>query len=249
MNPTPLILCLDCGNTRIKWGLHQEGQWLAQGAVTTASPLSLGDVPELRSAHPDRIIVCNVAGSEVEAIVASLFKQTVTWNVACPDQGGVHNDYEVPDRLGADRWAALIGARALHSGPCLVVTAGTATTIDLLDAAGHFRGGLILPGLDLMHAALSGNTAQLPLAQGEYREVPRNTADAIASGALHATLGAVERMYATLAALSTAQPLCLLSGGAAHRLQAHLTLPARAEPLLILEGLARVAAHAASDTP
>ena len=62
--------------------------------------------------------------------------------------------------------AALVGARASVSGACVVVCAGTATTIDVLSADGEFRGGLILPGFDLMRAALANNTAQLPLAEG-----------------------------------------------------------------------------------
>jgi hypothetical protein len=89
------------------------------------------------------------------------------WAKSQSAQHGVRNLYErPPEQLGADRWAALIGARALLGSTCLVVCAGTATTIDRLDASGLFRGGLILPGYDLMRAALAANTAQLPLAEG-----------------------------------------------------------------------------------
>jgi type III pantothenate kinase len=75
-----------------------------------------------------------------------------------------------------------------------------------------FRGGLILPGFDLMRAALARNTAQLPLAEGVFRAAPRNTSDAIFSGCLQAQLGAVERMFAGIAAEAGAR--CLLTGGA-----------------------------------
>jgi type III pantothenate kinase len=71
--------------------------------------------------------------------------------------------------------------------------------VDLLDATGLFRGGLILPGFDLMRAALARNTAQLPLADGVFRAEPRNTMDAIVSGCLQAQLGAVDRMFSSIA--------------------------------------------------
>ena len=155
---------------------------------------------------------------------------------------GVKNGYDTPQQLGADRWAALIGARALHAGPAVVVMAGTATTIDALDAQGLFRGGLILPGLALMRAALARNTADLPHAAGHYRAQPTNTDDAIVSGAIHATLGAIERIHATLGE----DALCLLSGGAAQELAPQLDLPFRLIDNLVLEGLARYSVAATS---
>ena len=97
------------------------------------------------------------------------------------------------------------------------------------------RQGLILPGLALMRAALARNTADLPHAAGHYRPLPTNTDDAIVSGAIHATLGAIERMRATLGD----DVLCLLSGGAAGELAPHLELPQRQVDNLVLEGLAR----------
>ena len=61
------------------------------------------------------------------------------WNLSCRDQCRVRNSYEQAGQLGADRWAALIGARAPHRGPVVVVMAGTATTVDLLDETGVSR--------------------------------------------------------------------------------------------------------------
>ena len=98
-----------------------------------------------------------------------------------------------------------------------------------------FRGGLILPGLSLMRAALAGNTADLPHAAGHYLPQPTNTDDAIVSGAIHATLGAIGRLHTTLGE----DALCMLSGGAATELAPHLDLPLRLIDNLVLEGLAR----------
>lgn len=227
-----MILCLDAGNTRLKYGLFDGGGWRGQGALTHDA------LDELRAklpARPTRIVACNVAGDTVRQRIETLaanFGLAPDWLVSSTAACGVRNGYDTPRQLGADRWAALIGARALHDGACVVVIAGTATTIDVLDDTGLFRGGLILPGLSLMRTALARNTADLPHAAGHYRAQPTNTDDAIVSGALHATLGAIARMRADAA-------LCLLSGGAAGELAPHLGLPYRLVDNLVLEGLAR----------
>ncbi len=235
------VLCLDCGNTRLKWGLNAQGRWLEQGALPL---IDIARLPRLLGAlpRPRRALACNVAGERAgQAIEAAAAKLGVPllWMGSRVEQCGVKNSYEDPGQLGADRWAALVGARAQRQGACLVVTAGTATTIDVLDGAGVFQGGLILPGIDLMRAALAGNTAQLPLATGEFKAVPRNTEDAIVSGCLQATVGAIERMFAPLA--DQAGAVCLLSGGAAENLAPLLGIPFLGSDNLVLQGLARMA--------
>lgn len=235
------LLCLDCGNTRLKWGLRDGAAWRDQGAVPTADIGSLGEV-FARMPGPTRAIACNVAGPVAQAALAELAAALgvgLTWSVAVAQQCGVNNGYQEPGQLGADRWAALIGARALRSSACLVVLAGTATTVDLLDSGGRFRGGLILPGIALMRASLAANTARLPEGGGSYSELPRNTADAVASGCLEATAGAVDRAFARIA--TEAHAICLVSGGNARALAPLLHMPFEQIDNLVLEGLARMA--------
>lgn len=237
-----MIVAIDAGNSRIKWGLHDGAGWLARGVFATADAAWLSEAADEWPAAA-RIVVCNVAGTEVARHLSATLgvrHRDIHHFASSAECCGVTNAYENPQQLGADRWAALIGARAAHAGPCLVVCAGTATTIDVLSADGQFRGGVILPGYDLMRGALAGNTAQLPFADGEYRDPPRNTMDAIVSGCLHAQLGAIERMYAAI--VEAPDACCLLTGGAAARLLPHLGIPARVEENLILDGLVRYAA-------
>lgn len=237
------IVAIDAGNSRIKWGLHDGTAWLDKGVLATADAAWLRDAADEWPAGA-RIVICNVAGPQIgEAIAASLSGRRdagIVWLHASAEACGVRNTYEQPEQLGADRWAALIGARARVAGACLVVCAGTATTVDLLDASGEFRGGLILPGFDLMRGALARNTAQLPLAEGVFRAAPRNTMDAIVSGCLHAQAGAIERMFATIAADPSA--VCLLTGGGAERLVPHLNIPLQLTDNLVLDGLVRFGA-------
>ncbi len=230
-----MILCLDAGNTRLKYGLFDGSSWNLQGVLDYPAFDDL--IPRL-PAKPARIVACNVAGEIVRLRIETLAEESgiaLIWLTSSAAACGVSNGYDNPQQLGADRWAALIGARALHAGPCLVVMAGTATTIDALDDNGLFCGGLILPGLSLMRAALARNTADLPHAAGQFKARPTNTDDAIVSGALHATLGAIERLRDTL----DQDVLCLLSGGAAAELAAHFGGPYRLIDNLVLEGLAR----------
>ena len=235
-----MIFAIDCGNTRLKWGAHDGTAWRALGLLEYADLPGLAD---LIRAQPriDQVIVANVAGPQVgDAVLSALTLLGVphVWAQSQSAQCGVRNLYVNPEQLGTDRWAALIGARALHEGACLVVCAGTATTIDVLDAEGNFQGGLILPGVELMCRALAGNTAQLPLARGQFAGLPRNTADAIVSGCLHAQTGAVERMFAQVADYPAAT--CLVGGGAAGQFFDLLGVPKRRIDNLVLEGLARI---------
>jgi type III pantothenate kinase len=229
-------LAVDAGNSRVKWGLADRGQWLALGAAAIddfAEPIGAAwrDL-----AAPDRIAVTNVAGPEVRSRLARLMGHWPTapvWLHATAAAGGVTNGYSRPEQLGADRWAALVAARARHAGASLVVLAGTATTIDQLDASGVFLGGMILPGTRLMKQALHRSTAELPLAQGEYRDSPSNTADAIETGCLVAQVAAIERAYRRLPHGAA----CFVSGGAAGEMVALLDFRVQAVEHLVLEGI------------
>jgi type III pantothenate kinase len=237
-----MIVAIDAGNTRIKWGLHDGVQWIDKGIVATSDVILLGEAADEWPTEA-RAVLCNVAGAGVAQTIAEILARRRmhldtlhSSRAAC----GVRNGYDNPAQLGADRWAALIGARGRTSAACLVASAGTATTIDLLDASGLFRGGVILPGFDLMRASLAQNTAQLPWGDGEFRAEARNTMDAIVSGCLTAQVGAIERMYAAIAREHGAS--CLLTGGNATRLKQHLSIPCELADNLILDGLVRFGA-------
>lgn len=233
-----MIIAIDIGNTRIKYGVHDGANWVARAALPTPEATRLLEIAAHWPAEAD-IVACNVAGDAIAQTVEHALQDryAVRWLRSSRQAGGVQSSYEQPERLGADRWAALIGARARCSSDCLVVCAGTATTVDHLDANGVFRGGLILPGVDLMRASLARNTAQLPFAEGAYRDEPRSTVDAIVSGCLYAQLGAIERMFARLSGVPDAT--CLITGGAAARIVPHLSIPVHLTENLILEGLLR----------
>ena len=234
-----MILCIDSGNSRIKWGLYSDGRWLETVAVDHEKRAKMAELPR-RLPMPDCVILANVAGDAARAAIAQAL---APWRAVLNEvkssaaAGGVTNCYNDPARLGVDRWCALIGARAITHAPCVVVMAGTATTVDTLDGDGRFLGGLILPGLDLMRRALARDTAALPLATGHYSPHPRCTDDAIVSGCIEAQVGAIERAWRRL---GNVDKQCLLSGGNAPTLIRYLDIPCREIPNLPLEGMARI---------
>jgi type III pantothenate kinase len=237
------ILAIDAGNTRIKWGVHEDGSWRAQGWVATARASQLAR--EWRGTDvPDAVIAANVAGARAARSIAAAarrVKRRVHFVKSSASQCGVKNAYDRPGQLGADRWAALIGARHLHHGPCVVVNAGTTMTVDALSADGVFLGGMIVAGADLMRATLARNTAQLKPRGGQFTFFPSRTADAIESGAVNALAGAIERMLTYLERAGRAAPLVVLSGGAAPLIAPHLNAVVEVVDNLVLEGLLRIA--------
>ena len=249
-----IILLFDAGNSRCKWAWIENGIWLRQGVhdnTDFASWLELKNTFTLLVA-PQKILVSNVAGAAMEQRLREL---CTVWT--CPlefmesqaGQCGVRNGYDQPLQLGSDRWAALIAAWHRVHGACLVVNCGTATTVDALSATGAFVGGLILPGMELMQRSLLSNTAQLGRVSSHPESVvahdfPRNTSDAILSGAMRATAGAIQHQYALLAAQGRAE--CIVSGGAADSLLPYLGLEAVQVNDLILQGMQIIAQDCSS---
>jgi type III pantothenate kinase len=233
-----MILLLDVGNSRVKWRLV--GRSVHSSGVATHD--ALGELAAtLETPSITRVLGSNVAGAEIAATLSAMVARrnlTLEWISSSAERCGVTNLYTHPAQLGVDRWAALIGARARHPRATLVVMAGTATTIDMLASNGHFLGGLILPGLHLMRQALANHTAQLEPRGGRLAPAPRNTADAIFSGCLHAQAGAIERMFRQL---REPYAQCLLSGGGADEIAPLLDITVQRVDNLVLDGLIQLA--------
>ncbi len=142
----------------------------------------------------------------------------------------------------------MVGPRAV-----LVADIGTATTLYLLDAAGRHRGGAIVPGPQLMIDALLRDTGGIRrrAAAGALRGrrlFARDTAAALAAGALHATAGAIDRaVHQARTELGAGALVLLLTGGAAASVAPLLRTRARLVPDLVLRGLAALASPQARD--
>jgi type III pantothenate kinase len=246
------FLAIDVGNTRLKWAQYDAAvlgaNLLSHGAVFLETIDSLAETEWHRLAAPSAMLGCVVAGEGVKRRVEEqleMWDVEPRWVVSSAEAGGVVNGYDHPNRLGVDRWVAMIGARqrVLACGPprpALVVMVGTAVTVDALDAAGRFLGGLILPGFGLMLRALEMGTAGLKAPTGEAVDFPTNTSDALMSGGADAISGAVERVYRRLCQRTGEVPALLMTGGAAVKLAPILDLKFETIDSLIFEGLLKL---------
>jgi type III pantothenate kinase len=252
-----MLLLIDAGNTRIKWALTENGardadvlgRWIASGAVERADLAQLADA--WRGRNIARVLLSNVAGQAMRDDLEQLLLRALgpklvlpEWFKSVPLMGGVRNGYRNPAQLGCDRLAAAIGAHAMYPGrPLIVASCGTATVIDAITADGGFLGGMILPGLGLMAAALANNTAQLPQVVqhiGGSTPFADNTDDAIVSGCVAAQAGAIERAAAAHTRRHGAVQ-CIISGGAATMVAPHLSISCITIDNIVLIGLQTVA--------
>ena len=230
-------LLIDAGNSNIKLAIVDGANWLFTAIFPTRQPINLSFTADF---DLQQVWVSNVAGPEVARRISeacAAHNWLPHFIISQAQQCGVSNGYESPTKLGSDRWGMLLAAWHRVGSTCLVVGSGTATTIDALSARGEFIGGLILPGIALMQSRLRDGTAGLQAADGHYSKFPRNTSDALLSGAIQAICGAIQRQYELLA---TPDAPVLLSGGAAHLLLPYLSLPVQMTDNLVLQGLSLI---------
>lgn len=229
-------LLIDAGNSRLKWALVADGAWLARGVSGYEDWSALES--QLETAPP--CFIASVAGTGHEQALAARLAAAgcaATWLQAAAELAGVTNTYRSPRQLGVDRWMGLIAARQRCSGAVLVVSVGTAMTVDALSAGGVFLGGLIAPGAGLMRQALRQGTARVGESSGQWQAFPRATGDAVESGIVAALCGAIERQHAQLAEATAVAPRCLVTGGGAEAVLRHLRVAVEHVPDLVLEGI------------
>jgi type III pantothenate kinase len=158
-----MILELDCGNSFIKWRLI-----VAEGGTVFAGGTVESDAALLVAVDSLAVRQCRLVSvrseQETERLVAALASRFgITPVCAVPMQvlAGVRNGYVEYQRLGLDRWLALVGGYSLAQGNCVVIDSGTAVTSDLVAADGEHLGGFICPGLSLMRSPLRTHTRKI----------------------------------------------------------------------------------------
>jgi type III pantothenate kinase len=241
-------LLLDVGNSRIKWAFATAECFVAHGEAVRDEEADLRPLFDTGQ-RPDEIRIANVAGSPTGARIAARLEQRFhvepIFARAARTGAGVLNGYADSGQLGVDRWLAICAGYDRYRAAVCVVSAGTATTIDLVTDSGEHHGGLILPGLGLMELALMRGTSDLaqrsaassPAVEGRFLVGPgfdpeapvialgRDTAAAMHYGALQATTSLVWACleeFSSRASPVTIPPTLLVTGGAASALQAAL---------------------------
>ncbi|MCX7067661.1 MAG: type III pantothenate kinase [Methylococcales bacterium] len=241
-------LLVDMGNTRLKWATINDAQ-LITGEPLLNTQLNRQALLKLWQplVTPTQLVIACVTANQslalVMAVAVSLWADINIVRVSSQAQGfGLTNAYLQPEKLGVDRWLALIAARHFYAVPACVVDCGTAITVDLIDADGHHLGGLISAGLALMKKSLAHGTDALPFSDTLYPlEAANSTEAAIYSGTLLAAIGLIEQVLA-----KHSDVLVILTGGDAALIASHLSIKAIVDPDLVLRGLA-IAADKSTD--
>jgi type III pantothenate kinase len=242
------MILLDCGNSHLKAQWHKAGQVQASYSCAYnrdwAQRLSrwLQDVPAKHCYLASVLDLTREA--QLEQCLKQKFDTAITRFVSMPQALGVHNAYREPERLGVDRWLALIAASELERGDVIVIDAGSAITLDLLRADGTHLGGAILPGintsLDDFKRIFSHIDFDDPVI-AETTEPGCSTEEAIHINYAHSSIELLPGLVNRWTSYFDNDATILLAGGDAVRVQSELQSPARIVPDLVFLGMARLA--------
>jgi len=243
-------LLIDAGNSSIKWAVLNAGHMdpmkslLHSGfqAHTQLFDDAWGKLPV-----PEKVLVSNVAGpvfsSPFESWVRDRWECPVEYARTCMEAFGVINGYTEPEQLGIDRWLGLIGARSLTHDAVMIVDAGTAITIDIMNAQGKHLGGLIAPGLNMMRQVLTGRTAGIVVdrAVTEAGFPAHNTTEAVLAGTHKAASALVRETIKEVNGIFEKPVQVFITGGDADILMQDADTYYKLEQALVLKGLMTMA--------
>lgn len=261
--PSDPFLAIDIGNSRIKLGLFEPpggGNALPRVRAREAFPLADSDALGrlrawlLKQERPRAVLI----GSVNPPWLANLLnewpaKLPAPRLTAAPPATRLPNLTQFPERVGSDRLFNALATLRLCGAhqPAIIIDSGTATTIDLVDSAGAFRGGAIVAGLDLIATALHQRTAQLPLISTSDFSAPpapvgTDTVTALRSGLFWGLIGTIRELVTRMKEPLESEPALVLTGGTAPLILPHLA-GARHEQNLTLQGILLAAETSAGD--
>jgi type III pantothenate kinase len=258
-----MLLAIDLGNTNVVFALFDGQRLKARWRIAT-DPRRTGDeyavwlmqLLEIRGVAREQIsqiIVSTVvprALHNIEMLARNYFN--VEPLIAGHGAAGYAIDIDVdePTSLGADRAVNAIAAHAKYSGDLIIVDFGTATTFDVIDFHGAYKGGVIAPGINLSLDALVGNTAMLPRiaieAPNSSSVIGRNTEEQMLIGVFWGYIALMEGLVARMRAEIGRPAKVIATGGLSLLFDKATTIFDAVDPDLTLEGLAILAERAAA---
>ncbi|EJU09545.1 pantothenate kinase [Sphingomonas sp. LH128] len=258
-----MLLAIDAGNTNVVFALL-EGRTIKGRWRIATDPRRTGD--EYAVWLMQLLAIRGVKAQEVTQIVISTVVPRALHNLEIlarhyfeiepliAGQGkaeyGIDIDVEQPSSLGADRAVNAIAAHDKHAGDLIVVDFGTATTFDVIDFNGAYKGGIIAPGINLSLDALVGNTAKLPriaiAAPKSTSVVGRNTEDQMLIGVFWGYVAMMEGLIARIRAEIGRPAKVIATGGLAVLFDEATNIFDAVDADLTIDGLAIIAERAAS---
>jgi len=215
-----MILELDCGNTRVKWRARDDQKVIMRGMFLTMEGFHPSTSEELAALNIRQVLVGSVLGDDFARKLAawSISYLGVNPKFAVSEHhcNGVINGYQQPDKLGVDRWLAVLAAKVKTPSPCVIVDCGSAITVDLVTSPGEHLGGYIAPGLRLMREGLEMKTSAIKLGQIGYPENDfpgRNTVAAVKSAELAMISGLIDHAKSVLRNYDAQDARLIATGG------------------------------------
>ena len=229
-------LFVDAGNTNVKWRLGQTGE----NSQCASESSEFFDWIESNSAIIDTLVVSSVRAEQWNLDLIRLcegLRKNYWFAISVAESEGLHSAYNQADQLGIDRWLAMLALWNVRREGFLLVDAGTAVTMDVVDDGGQHIGGYILPGVDLQRSALldrSENLKRLISSEPSHSiALGRDTSEAIHHGIL-ASIGALISRLAAENGLKSES--IVIAGGDAGKLRETFELGSL-EKNLVLKGL------------
>ncbi len=223
-----MLLAIDIGNTNTVFAVYLgdklKASWRFQtlaartsdeyGAllhqVFTLDGIGWGKVKDVivSSVVPD-------ADFNVKKFSKKYLKQEAVFVTAA--MAGITVDIDKPDEVGADRLVNAVAVKKHYKTPAIVIDFGTATTFDVVNAKGHYAGGVIAPGINLSVEALHRAAAKLPKVSVKKPEkaIGKSTVTAIQSGIYFGYLGLIEGLIERISKEMREKPFVLATGGLA----------------------------------
>ena len=256
-----MLLAVDCGNTNVVFALFEEGGLRARWRIAT-DVRRTGDeyavwlsqllaIEGLERSVVTAMIVSTVvprARHNLEVLAEKYFHVTPLFAGEGAAEWGIEIDVEEPGSLGADRAVNAIAAHAKHGGDLIVVDFGTATTFDVIDFNGAYKGGISAPGINLSLDALVSNTAKLPRIAIESPRsdsvIGRNTEDQMQIGVFWGYVAMIEGLVGRMRSEIGRPAKVVATGGLSLLFEEHTELFDHVDPDLTIEGLAILAERA-----
>lgn len=256
-----MYLDIDIGNSRSKWRLG-EGDAAMRGACASTLEDLLAIVEVLCNEEEEKafnfnaVRIASVKDDDFSHELTRLFVKEHSLAVELAETRretiGIRNSYSNPEKMGVDRWCAVIAAvndnrkSQLPNELVCVVDAGSALTLDIVSddgKAGSHLGGFIVPGFAMQLDSLLGGTERIAVGnelENASIEPGRNTHQAVTSGILASLVALVESTVNRQQASHGKQAALYLTGGDAALLQPMLQIPVRYNPELVLDGIGLV---------
>lgn len=241
-----MFLEIDMGNSRVKWRFRDTNSVLDKGFIETAAAFdALAAFWFPYVGRVTTVWIASVVGDELEQKLAEqverVFAIDPIFARSTPNVGVVQNGYDSPDLLGVDRWLSILAAHQYTQTACIVLSLGTAATIDAVDKTGRHLGGYIAPGLSLMIRSLSSNARRISVTSSEIaltEELGRSTTLAICGGCTSMLKGLVDNAVKQLGKATGDEHFELVfTGGDAIQLMPHYP-SAHLINDLVMDGLA-----------